>query len=294
MENLSFYKSFCFEEPETFSSAESHTPLYEKVTVDNKRIYKCLAEKCEKSSRFKSDMERHIIVHSKERPFACNYPSCRKSFKRPDALKSHMQVHNEGFPFACAIPGCSLRFHKKSSLQYHILKHNEERFFCDFPGCEKSFMTLKHLKQHQNTTTCHQKVDLCPQKDPDDCGCFLNHFEDLPSDHMSAPFKSTRNSFDQHDFSPKSEKFLHTQGGRAASNHQEVLSEICKSPDPSSKLVFKDFVQLMICKYLLDENQQMKARLNIKTDPLKAKYENNLSMMLKKALSSQFDMSDDS
>jgi len=50
----------------------------------------------------------------------------------------------------------------------------------------------------------------------------------------------------------------------------------------------------MICKYLLDENQQMKARLDVKTDPLKAKYENNLSIILKKALSKQFDMSDDS
>jgi len=155
-------------------------------------------------------------------------------------------------------------------------------------------MTLKHLKQHQNSTCCHQKFSLSPsQKEVKDCDCFLNHFEDLPSEHLSAPFMSKRNSFDQHDFSPKSEKFLQTEGGRAASNHPEVPSRICKSQE-SPKLVFKDFVQLMICKYLLDENQQMKAQLDIKTNPLKEKYENNLSLMLKKALGKQFDMSDDS
>lgn len=123
----------------------------------------------------------------------------------------------------------------------------------------------------------------------------MNHFEDLvPEREMSAPYMSTRHSFDQEEFSPKSEKFLHTEMGRAAClNASEVASSLCKSSE-GSKLRFKDFVQLMICKYLLDENRQMKAKFDIKTDPLKAKYESNLSLMLKKALSNQFDMNDDS
>jgi len=281
MENFSYYQSFCFEETETFSSTESHTPLYEKIIIDNKKTYKCLVEKCEKSFRFKSDMERHIIVHSKERPFACKYPYCNKSFKRPDALKNHMQVHNEGFPFACAVPGCSLRFHKKTSLQYHILKHNEERFFCDFPGCEKSFMTLKHLKQHQSSTACHKRFTLSSPKDSNGFDCFLNHFEDL----TPAPHLSPKNSFNDDEFNPKSEKFLHTEVARAPCSHSETAT-----PETSSKLAFKDFVQLTVCKHLLEENQQMKAKLAVRADPIKAKYENHLNSMLKMALSSQFDL----
>lgn len=261
MEN--FYQSFCFEEPEVSTSPEFHTPAYEKIVEDGKKIYKCLAEKCEKVFRFKSDIERHVIVHTKERPFACRYPCCGKSFKRPDALKSHIQVHNEGFPSVCYIPDCSLRFHKGSSLQYHVLKHNEEN--------------------------CKQRFNPCTQKDPNDCDCFLNHFEDLPSEYLSAPFLSTRNTFNDEDFSLKPEKFLHTETGRVVC----PKDKICKSSE-ASKLCLKDFVQLMVCKYLLDENQQMKVRFDIKIDPLKAKYESNLSMMLKKALSNQFDMSDDS
>jgi len=244
-------------------------------------------------------MERHSIVHSKDRPFVCKYPSCGKSFKRPDALKNHLQTHNEGFPFICLAPGCKLRFHKRSALQYHLLKHNDEKFLCDSPGCQKNFLAYK---QPKNIIEPQQKLILSPQNikqeaASEDFDCFLNHFEDLAPEQT---LPSTRNSFHDHDdFSPKSEKFLHTEAGRASCPYtlESPEEETCKlsdldSPETSSKLCFKDFAQLMICKYLLDENQQMKAKLDIKTDNVKAKFENRLNCLLKKALSCKFDMSE--
>jgi len=297
MENYSQCPDFLDTQP---SSPE--TPAYEVITTDNKKTYKCLAEKCEKVFRFKSDMERHTIVHTKDRPFVCKYAACGKSFKRPDALKNHLQTHNEGLPFVCLTPGCNLRFHKRSALQYHLLKHNDEKFLCDSPGCQKSFLTTKQLNQHKNQTGSQQKFIPLKQEvvASEDFDCFLSHFEDRnPEQNTSTQNPSTRNSFNDGDnFSPKSEKFLHTETGRAACPHPgDSPEEDCKlsdlsSPKTSSKLCFKDFVQLMICKYLLDENQQMKAKLDIKTDHVKAKFENRLNCMLKQALSRQFNMSE--
>jgi len=192
-----------------------------------------------------------------------------------------MQIHNEDFMFACVIPGCNMKFSQKSLLQYHILKHNEEKFFCDFPGCNKSFLTLKHLKQHQNTTVCQQKQAVSSHKSSDDFDCFLNRFEDMPLE------RSTKSSFDEEDFSPETEKFLHTEGERATC--LETSNRACKSLE-NSTIDFKDFVQLMICKYLLDENRQIKAELAISTGPKKEKYENQMRAMLKKALNFRFDV----
>lgn len=279
------------------SSPESHSALYEKLTTtNNRKSYKCLSYRCEKTFRFKSDMERHIIIHSKDRPYICSFPNCSRSFKRPDALKNHLQTHSQDFSFACTVKGCNAQFHKRTSLQYHLLKHNSEKFLCDFPGCQKSFLTYKHLKQHKNTTVYHQKLATYSSSQKEqDLDCFFNHFEEGSHDHeTTVPYLSTRNSFTE-DFSPKSEKFLHTENGRQACySKEEACEEKCKGESQDTQnLQFKDFVQLMVCKYLLEENQQMKTKLAIKTNPIKAEYENHLNSMLKKALSFQFDMTTD-
>ncbi len=87
-------------------SQNSH--LYEFAIINDQKSYKCLAYKCEKVFRFKSDITRHIIIHTKAQPHACEYPRCFRKFKRPDALKHHMQSHKEEFQFVCPMPGCDL------------------------------------------------------------------------------------------------------------------------------------------------------------------------------------------
>ncbi len=167
--------SFAFDQTEVSSPDSS---LFLETISDHKRSFKCLFPGCEKVFRFKSDMKRHIIVHSKERPYFCEYPNCSRSFKRPDALKHHLQTHNEDFPFPCTIPGCDSRFQKRASLQYHLEKHKDEKFFCNFPGCQRSFLTLKHLKQHQRAKPYHDKLapfsQNSSQKEGDELDNFFN------------------------------------------------------------------------------------------------------------------------
>ena len=142
-------------------------PGFEQKTVNGKKTYCCLSSGCGKIFKFKSEMERHLTIHSPQRPYACSFADCQKSFKRPDALSNHMRIHLEKNTFNCPKPGCSAQLCTKSALKYHLLKHEGEKIFkCTHPGCDKSFLTYNHLKQHTQATVYHQKVaSLTPAPD---------------------------------------------------------------------------------------------------------------------------------
>ncbi len=52
----------------------------------------------------------------------------------------------------------------------------------------------------------------------------------------------------------------------------------------SSKFDFGDFFQLMVCKYLLKDNQKMRAQLGMQAGPIKEKFEGQLLSRLNKKL----------
>ncbi|CEG66933.1 Putative Potential zinc finger protein [Rhizopus microsporus] len=63
--------------------------LVEKKPVDmSSRRYKCT--RCPRAFTRKHDLERHIRVHTGDKPYHC--PCCKKCFARSDALKRHIQV----------------------------------------------------------------------------------------------------------------------------------------------------------------------------------------------------------
>jgi len=207
-----------FQEPETFSP-DSHIFLYEQTTVDHKRAFKCLFHGCEKVFRFKSDIKRHLIIHTKDKPYTCKYPDCHRSFKRPDALRNHMQTHDQN-----PLSSCDVRFQKKTVLQHHLVKQKNEKLLCPSTGCQKSFLTYKHLKQHKTALEYCQKLNQSSSQDSgqrysDDLDCFFNHFDDPNSEldpHTARPFRE--------DFNPRPEKFLPTEERRAVFSPQTEAS----------------------------------------------------------------------
>ncbi len=142
---------FSFESNEPFSFS-SKIKIYKPILLQGKKAYQCRFPQCEKIFRFKSDMERHMIVHSDNKPFICPDPTCNKAFKRADALKNHIQSHNNHYNYVCSFPGCNAQFRKKAILQYHLTKHlPSQNFSCSSPGCKETFLTFKNLRNHQRS-----------------------------------------------------------------------------------------------------------------------------------------------
>jgi len=139
---------------------------YQQIQVHGKKSFQCLASGCEKIFKFKSDMERHSLVHTKEKPIICSYPNCNKSFKRPEALKNHVEVmHIINKTFVCPIPGCGYQIHKEDSLDFHLGKHwFIQKCAQNSPNDGKMYVPWKRSKDWEKRFYAKYKAEFLQQK----------------------------------------------------------------------------------------------------------------------------------
>ncbi|XP_064092923.1 zinc finger and BTB domain-containing protein 7B-like isoform X12 [Macrobrachium nipponense] len=93
---------------------------YKKAAADGTywKVHRCTY--CQFTSINKTKLERHLMVHTGEKPFACSY--CPSAFSQKSNLKRHMQTHTGEKPFLC--PLCPYRAGLKQNLKAHmIMKH---------------------------------------------------------------------------------------------------------------------------------------------------------------------------
>lgn len=73
-----------------------------------------------------------------------------------------------GPPYYCQFPGCNKTFQRSEHLSRHKLNHNPKKIFnCDFSGCGKTFvrhdLLIRHKKRHENKIQ-KKKLEIKPSE----------------------------------------------------------------------------------------------------------------------------------
>ncbi|GAB6020139.1 hypothetical protein CHUAL_002868 [Chamberlinius hualienensis] len=137
-------------------NSKSHAGIFQKespkaddcttMTLSERKMagvhcYQC--NFCSKEFKKPSDLNRHLRVHTKEKPFKCD--QCDRSFAVKCTLISHQRTHSGVKAFSCDI--CGLVFTTQGCLNVHKRLHTGIKPF-DCPHCDKKFRASGNLKKH--------------------------------------------------------------------------------------------------------------------------------------------------
>ncbi|KAM9454872.1 uncharacterized protein Hap1MRO34_020660 [Clarias gariepinus] len=111
------------------------------------KVFKPCSE-CGKMFPTSSSYNRHMRIHSGERPFQCSH--CNKTFVQFSSFKIHQRIHTGEKPYPCS--ECDKTFSRIDSLQLHQRTHTGEKPY-QCAHCPKTFTRLHVLQNHQRTHT---------------------------------------------------------------------------------------------------------------------------------------------
>lgn len=104
----------------TDRNCEMHSKVKEDLdSLKRKNYFPCKI--CSKVFSYNRNLNVHLRIHSKEKPYVCEI--CSKRFSQSAHLKTHLGIHTNERPYVCEI--CSKAFSLKGSLNLHYRTHTK-------------------------------------------------------------------------------------------------------------------------------------------------------------------------
>ncbi|XP_070792992.1 zinc finger protein ZXDC [Pituophis catenifer annectens] len=126
------------------------------------RPFSCPIPGCSWAFATAYKLRRHLHSHDKLRPFACSAPGCTKRFTTIYNLRAHGRAHEEEARLKCE--ACGQRFPSAARLGAHQRRSHLEPdrpYRCEYPGCERTFITVSALFSHNRVHFREQELFSC-------------------------------------------------------------------------------------------------------------------------------------
>ncbi|XP_059200682.1 zinc finger protein ZFMSA12A-like [Centropristis striata] len=115
---------------------------------ESRHRQKHICVQCGKTSKTKSELKRHMRIHTGERPFQCTY--CGKRFSVSGSLTIHIRIHTGEKPYLCS--DCGKAFVSGGDLQIHRRTHTGEKpYKCTV--CGRGFTMASKVTLHMRVHT---------------------------------------------------------------------------------------------------------------------------------------------
>uniref|UniRef100_G1KP90 C2H2-type domain-containing protein n=1 Tax=Anolis carolinensis TaxID=28377 RepID=G1KP90_ANOCA len=127
------------------------------------RPFSCPVPGCAWAFATAYKLRRHLHSHDKLRPFACPAPGCTKRFTTVYNLRAHGRAH-EAEAAAHKCEACGQRFPTGARLAAHRRRSHLQPprpYRCEFPGCERTFITVSALFSHNRVHFREQELFSC-------------------------------------------------------------------------------------------------------------------------------------
>ncbi|XP_030642667.1 zinc finger protein 148 [Chanos chanos] len=116
-----------------------------------------VCEHCNAAFRTNYHLQRHVFIHTGEKPFQCN--QCDMRFIQKYLLQRHQKIHTGEKPFRC--DECGMRFIQKYHMERHKRTHSGEKpYQCDY--CHQYFSRTDRVLKHRRM--CHENKERKAQK----------------------------------------------------------------------------------------------------------------------------------
>uniref|UniRef100_A0A8C5PPC4 C2H2-type domain-containing protein n=1 Tax=Leptobrachium leishanense TaxID=445787 RepID=A0A8C5PPC4_9ANUR len=122
------------------------------------KIPKChMCEHCNAAFRTNYHLQRHVFIHTGEKPYQCS--QCEMRFIQKYLLQRHEKIHTGEKPFHC--DECGMRFIQKYHMERHKRTHSGEKpYQCEY--CLQFFSRTDRVLKHKRM--CHENRERKPGK----------------------------------------------------------------------------------------------------------------------------------